>query len=138
VLRIYCCCNCIFYNEAVPVVDGNVFGFCLAMMRDIVQASAKRNSLLWLSKSCQRQPCHFNQAIMEFGALQCVPKSPWLQYLYFNESCAALQKQSRSVACKVKNWKLGIDTYCLLKTKLEILSRKERIKNLHNLYEFLW
>jgi A/G-specific adenine glycosylase len=24
--------------------------------------------------NAKRQPCYFNQAIMEFGALQCVPK----------------------------------------------------------------
>jgi A/G-specific adenine glycosylase len=42
---------------------------------DIALASAKKIAA-WLSIDAKRQSCYFNQAIMEFGALQCVPKSP--------------------------------------------------------------
>jgi A/G-specific adenine glycosylase len=38
-------------------------------------------------------PATFNQAIMEFGALQCVPKNPNCSACIFNSSCAALQKK---------------------------------------------
>jgi hypothetical protein len=40
---------------------------------DIALASAKEFAALAF-KLMPRQSCYFNQAIMEFGALQCVPK----------------------------------------------------------------
>ena len=54
-------------------------------------------------------PATFNQAIMEFGALQCVPKNPDCAVCVFNESCAALQKKKvellpvKSKKVKVRN-----------------------------------
>ena len=37
-------------------------------------------------------PGDFNQAVMEFGALQCTPKNPDCANCLFNESCYALRK----------------------------------------------
>jgi A/G-specific adenine glycosylase len=48
-----------------------------------------------------KQSCYFNQAIMEFGALQCVPKSPNC-ICVFNDSCAALQKKVDQLPVKSK------------------------------------
>jgi A/G-specific adenine glycosylase len=74
---------------------------------------------------------------MEFGALQCVPKSR-LQYLYFNESCAAAKKQSRSVACKVQKLKVRNRYFNYLVLEDETgynCPEKKRIKEF-GLYEF--
>jgi A/G-specific adenine glycosylase len=59
---------------------------------DIALASAKEFALAFRIDA-KRQSCYFNQAIMEFGALQCVPKSPNCGVCVFNDSCAALQKK---------------------------------------------
>jgi A/G-specific adenine glycosylase len=68
------------YNEPVAVVDGNVFRVLaryFGIATDIAGNSAKKefetlaNNLIPKDK-----PAEFNQAIMEFGALQCVPKNP--------------------------------------------------------------
>jgi A/G-specific adenine glycosylase len=67
-----------------------VSGFVSLFWCEIAQASPKE-LLLWLSNWCQRQPATFNQAIMEFGALQCVPKSQIA--VLFLTSCAALQRK---------------------------------------------
>lgn len=84
------------YNEVVPVVDGNVFRVLsrfLDVETDIAQASAKKEfAALAFELMPKDKPAIFNQAIMEFGALQCVPKSPDCGSCVFNESCAALQK----------------------------------------------
>ncbi|MBC5837944.1 A/G-specific adenine glycosylase [Flavobacterium muglaense] len=84
------------YNEVVPVVDGNVFRVLsrfLDVETDIAQASAKKEfAALAFELMPKDNPAIFNQAIMEFGALQCVPKSPDCGSCVFNESCAALQK----------------------------------------------
>ena len=85
------------YNEVVPVVDGNVFRVLsryFDIETDIASASAKKEfSAIALELIPKDNPALFNQAIMEFGALQCVPKSPNCSDCIFNQSCAALQKK---------------------------------------------
>ena len=76
------------YNEAVPVVDGNVFRVLsryFDVETDIAQASAKKEFVaLAFEVMPKDNPAIFNQAIMEFGALQCVPKSPDCSICIFN------------------------------------------------------
>ena len=85
------------YNEAVPVVDGNVFRVLsryFDIETDITLASAKKEfAALAHELMPKNDPATFNQAIMEFGALQCVPKSPDCKVCVFNSSCLALQKK---------------------------------------------
>jgi A/G-specific adenine glycosylase len=101
------------YNEVVPVVDGNVFRVLsryFDVETDIALASAKKEfAALAFELMPKDNPATFNQAIMEFGALQCVPKSPNCSICVFNESCAALQKKKvdqlpvKSKKIKVRN-----------------------------------
>jgi A/G-specific adenine glycosylase len=101
------------YEEAVPVVDGNVFRVLSRYFNietDIALASAKKEfAALAFELMPKDNPATFNQAIMEFGALQCVPKSPNCGICVFNESCAALQKKKvdqlpvKSKKIKVRN-----------------------------------
>lgn len=111
------------YNEAVPVVDGNVFRVLSRYFdidTDIAAASAKKEFAALAfelmpkdtggeAELSEANPAIFNQAIMEFGALQCVPKSPNCSICVFNESCAALQKKKidqlpyKSKKIKVRN-----------------------------------
>ncbi|AWI24870.1 A/G-specific adenine glycosylase [Flavobacterium pallidum] len=84
------------YNEAVPVVDGNVFRVLARYFdidTDIASADAKKSFQKLASELMPKEsPAMFNQAIMEFGALQCVPKNPDCSVCVMNQSCAALQK----------------------------------------------
>ena len=101
------------YNEPVPVVDGNVFRVLsryFDMETDIAVASAKKEfAALAFELMPKDKPAIFNQAIMEFGALQCVPKNPNCNVCVFNTSCAALQKKKvdqlpvKSKKLKVRN-----------------------------------
>ena len=101
------------YNEAVPVVDGNVFRVLsryFDVETDIASASAKKEfAALAFELMPKDNPAIFNQAIMEFGALQCVPKNPNCGVCVFNTSCAALQKKKvdqlpvKSKKLKVRN-----------------------------------
>lgn len=85
------------YNEVVPVVDGNVFRVLsryFDVETDIASATAKKEFTALANELIPKDnPAFFNQAIMEFGALQCVPKNPNCQVCVFNDSCAALQKK---------------------------------------------
>lgn len=143
------------YNEAVPVVDGNVFRVLsryFDIETDIAQASAKKEfSALAFelmpketrgkAELSEANPAIFNQAIMEFGALQCVPKSPNCGICVFNESCAALQKKKvdqlpvKSKKVKVRN--RYFNYLVVADEKDNTIIQKRTAKGIwHNLYEF--
>jgi A/G-specific adenine glycosylase len=143
------------YNECVPVVDGNVFRVLsryFDIETDIAMASAKKEFAALAfelmpkdtrggDERSEANPALFNQAIMEFGALQCVPKSPNCGICVFNESCAALQKKKvdqlpvKSKKLKVRN---RFFNYLVVEDEKEnTLIQKRTAKGIwHNLYEF--
>ena len=133
------------YNEVVPVVDGNVFRVLSRYFdidTDIAQASAKKEfAALAFELMPKANPATFNQAIMEFGALQCVPKSPNCSICVFNESCVALQKNKvnqlpvKSKKLKVRNRYFN---YLVVADEMEnTIIQKRTDKGIwQNLYEF--
>lgn len=133
------------YDEAVPVVDGNVFRV-LARYFDIesdiaLPVTKKEFAELASELMPKDNPAIFNQAIMEFGALQCVPKSPNCMVCVFNESCAALQKKKvADLPVKLKKTKVTnrFFNYLVLEDALgNTLIQKRIAKGIwHNLYEF--
>ena len=133
------------YNEVVPVVDGNVFRVLsryFDIETDIAAASAKKEfAALAFELMPKEQPAIFNQAIMEFGALQCVPKSPNCGICIFNESCTALQKKKVD-QLPVKSKKLKVRkryfNYLVVTDELgNTIIQKRTAKGIwHNLYEF--
>jgi len=133
------------YNEAVPVVDGNVFRVLsryFGIESDIaLPATKKEFTELAFELMPKDNPAIFNQAIMEFGALQCVPKSPDCSICVFNESCVALQKRKVEVL-PVKSKKVKVTNrffnYLILEDAVgNTLIRKRASKGIwHNLYEF--
>lgn len=81
------------FDERVPVLDGNVQRVVarLLAMEQPVDKPAGKNLLLsvlneWISGV---PPAIFNQAMMEFGALQCTPQKPPCEACVLRESCAA-------------------------------------------------
>lgn len=133
------------YNEVVPVVDGNVFRVLsryFDIETDIASTSAKKEfAALAFELMPKNNPALFNQAIMEFGALQCIPKSPNCSVCVFNSSCAALQKKKvgqlpvKSKKLKVKNRYFN---YLVVADDNEnTIIQKRTAKGIwHNLYEF--
>lgn len=133
------------YNEAVPVVDGNVFRVLARYFdieTDIAQASAKKEfAALAFELMPKDEPAIFNQAIMEFGALQCVPKNPDCVSCVFNESCAALQKKKvDQLPVKLKKLKVKnryFNYIMLSDAEGKTLIQKRTTKGIwYNLYEF--
>ena len=133
------------YDECVAVVDGNVFRVLsryFDIETDIAQACAKKEfAALAFELMPKDNPATFNQAIMEFGALQCVPKSPNCSICVFNESCAALQKKKvdrlpvKSKKIKVRNRYFN---YIVANDENENTLIQKRISKgiWQNLYEF--
>jgi A/G-specific adenine glycosylase len=133
------------YNEPVAVVDGNVFRVLSRYFdidTDIALASAKKEfAALAQELMPKNNPATFNQAIMEFGALQCVPKNPDCGCCIFNDSCVALQKNKVSVL-PIKSKKLKIRNryfnYLVVSDQNQnTIIQKRTDKGIwHNLYEF--
>jgi A/G-specific adenine glycosylase len=81
------------YDECVPVLDGNVqrvVSRVLAMEEPVDKPLGKAaiNKVLqeWIDP---QNPAFFNQAIMEFGALQCTPKKPNCEVCPLKTACLA-------------------------------------------------
>ena len=82
------------YRLPYATVDGNVFRV-LARLFDVdlpidVGEGKKYFTALAQSLLDERRPDLFNQAMMEFGALQCVPKSPDCECCPLNGKCLGL------------------------------------------------
>ena len=132
------------FNEAVPAIDGNVnrvlsryFGVHIPVdsakgkqiIKDLANAIIDR-----------KQPALFNQALMEFGALQCVPGMPDCASCPLSGSCVALEK-GVILELPVKKAKLRIErryfNYIVIDNAGETLLQKRTAKGIwRNLYEF--
>ncbi len=86
----------ICYNEATPVVDGNVYRVLSRYfgIETPINSTAgiKEFKKLAIELMDHNEPANYNQAIMEFGALQCKPKNPYCIVCPLNDSCEALKK----------------------------------------------
>ena len=133
------------YDEDVAVVDGNVFRVLsryYGLEDDISQPKTKKqfqslaNSILPQGKAAV-----FNQAIMEFGAIQCIPKSPNCSACIFNSNCFALQKNKvhelpiKTKKNKIKNRYLN---YIIVKDNANNFLLEQRNENdiWKNLFQF--
>lgn len=132
-------------NEPVAVVDGNVFRVLSRVFNveyDISQNSTKKYFIELATKVLSKsQPNVHNQAIMEFGALQCVPKSPNCLACVFNDSCEAYKlKKVSELPVKSKKIKVAkrFLNYILVKDTLDNYEMNKRTENgiWKNLFEF--
>lgn len=129
------------FDEAKAVVDGNVFRVLsrvFAVETDIA-SSAARGVFTELAQSLipTEDPAGFNQAIMEFGALQCTP-APDCSICPLRISCAAYSTHRiaelpiKSKKTKVKEIQMD---YLVIEQNGQILVR-ERVEN--GIWKGLW
>ena len=83
----------ISFREKVAVVDGNVFRV-LARIFGVTEDILSNQGRVVFSKLANElipaeNPDIFNQAMMEFGALQCTPKNPACEVCIFKKQCFA-------------------------------------------------
>ena len=89
----------IAFDIPVAVVDGNVFRvlaryFGIATPIDTTAGKKEFNALAQSLLPAQpKETSAYNQAIMDFGALQCTPKTPRCQQCPLQESCVALRER---------------------------------------------
>ncbi|NHN26658.1 A/G-specific adenine glycosylase [Flavobacterium jejuense] len=133
------------YNEPVAVVDGNVFRVLsrvFGITSDIAIANTKKEfQQLAQELLPEKYPALFNQAIMEFGALQCVPKSPNCPTCVFNDSCFALEKKCVA-ELPIKSKKIKVThryfNYVIIRDSSDgfVVVKREGKGIWFNLYEF--
>lgn len=132
------------YDMPCAVVDGNVYRVLsrwLGITEPIDTGRGKKvfaelaDELLEKSASAL-----YNQAIMDFGAVQCVPSSPSCLFCPLSESCVALQKGLVDVL-PVKQHKTKVSTryfiyFYVRAGAYTFLHKREAGDIWHNLYEF--
>ena len=132
------------FNQPYPVVDGNVYRvlsryFGIKTPIDSTKGkkefSKKANLLI-----SRKEPGTYNQAIMEFGALQCVPQNPDCNKCPLQKSCIAFSKDMVDllpIKSKKGKTRTRYFNYLVMKRNGKILIKK-RIENdiWKNLYDF--
>ncbi len=125
------------------VLDGNVIRvlsriFGIQTPFDITEGKKKFQKLAQelLDK---KNPAEYNQAIMEFGALQCVPKSPKCNDCPIVNDCIAFNTNTVSLL-PVKSKKLKVKSrflhFLVVNKNNEVLIRKRNSGIWQGLYEF--
>ncbi|GAB3564109.1 A/G-specific adenine glycosylase [Spirosoma luteolum] len=84
------------FGERVPVVDGNVYRVLarvFGITDDITTTGARKTFAALAHELIQpaADPATYNQAIMEFGAIQCTPVSPDCLLCPLQQACVAFQ-----------------------------------------------
>lgn len=133
------------YEEKVPVLDGNVFRVVaryFGVFEDISKNSSKKIFLDILNKEIPIEyPSNFNQAMMEFGALQCTPKNPDCFNCVLSAKCYAF-KNKKVTELPVKNLKIKkknrfLNYIILQHQNTFCLKKRQNGEIWEGLYEFL-
>lgn len=135
----------ICYGEAVPVVDGNVFRLLsrfFGIGTDIASPSAKAEFRALAARYMPKgKASEFNQAMMEFGALQCVPRNPDCTVCVLRKDCTAYNTgRVNSLPVKSRKTKVTDLYFNYLVTKdargNSVVNKRTEKGIWHNLYEF--
>ena len=131
------------YSESVPVIDGNVYRV-LARLYGVetpINSNEGRKIIKQLAYESidKKNPGLYNQAIMEFGALQCMPANPKCEICPLSDACVAYHTGKVS-DLPVKNPKQKIKKryfhYFLMQYQDKIRIQQRRGKGIwQNLYE---
>lgn len=133
------------FKKPHAVVDGNVFrvlarvfGIEANIATPAGQKYFQQVANEWLDKA---NPGLYNQAIMEFGSLQCTPQSPTCHECPLSKNCKAFQNELVAVLpikSKAKPKKIRHFNYLVLKHGNRLWMRQRSSKDIwQGLFEFL-
>jgi A/G-specific adenine glycosylase len=134
------------FDQSYAVVDGNVFRVLSRVfnMETPIDSTEGKKQFTYLANELmdKNQPALFNQAIMEFGALQCVPGTPNCEICPLILNCEAF-KAKKVALLPVKKGKTKIrNRYFLYLVQFdpqkETLHLRQKTENdiWKNMYEF--
>jgi A/G-specific adenine glycosylase len=133
------------FKEPVAVVDGNVFRVLsrvFGIEKEINSVEGKKVFTTLANKLISKNfPDFHNQALMEFGALHCLPKNPSCENCDFHSKCFAAQNNLQAVLprkSKSKEARTRYFYYIVLQKGNSLLMRKREDKDIwHGLYDFI-
>jgi len=132
------------YGLPHAVVDGNVYRVLSRIfgISTAIDSTAGKKEFAALAQELldQQNPGAHNQAMMEFGALQCTPKNPDCATCPVSDQCVALRENSiQNLPFKAKKIKQQdrFFNYLVVKNQNQVLIRKRTAKGIwQNLFEF--
>jgi A/G-specific adenine glycosylase len=134
----------IAFKESVAVVDGNVFRVLARVFGIDKDIAGNGGKAFFFAKANELipkdQPDLFNQAVMEFGALHCLPQNPLCDTCVFAKTCVANQ-QGLQKMLPVKSKKLKVRNryfyYFVIRHQDKILMKQREGKDIwQGLYDF--
>lgn len=132
------------YELPNAVVDGNVYRVLSRTfgIETAIDSTAGKKEFAALAQACldKTKPSVYNQAIMDFGATHCTPKSPKCSACLMSESCIALQ-ENKVERLPYKSKKLSKKErffyYLIINVEDKVLIRKRPPGDIwQGLYEF--
>jgi len=132
------------FRDPVPSVDGNLLRVCSRLwgldtpMREKRLADDIRARLTPLIKTVN--PSHFNQALMEIGALLCKPCKPLCSKCLLARLCVAFKMKRTDElpvvkrAGKVPHYRIGVGV--VWKGRKILIARRHEVQMLGGLWEF--
>ncbi len=133
------------FGERVPVVDGNVYRVLarvFGITEDITTTGAKKTFARLADELIQQagDPATYNQAIMEFGAIQCTPVSPDCLLCPLQQACNAYQtgrQQRLPVKAKKEPVRNRYFNYLVFRQNGKLVMRERTARDIwQNLYDF--
>ena len=135
----------ICFNKVTAVVDGNVYRVLARYfgIRTPINSTKGKNEFKALAQEIidVNNPADFNQAIMEFGAIQCKPKSPDCLICPLIESCFAFKNNEIKLLPVKNKMPKPVKKYFnylvyISKHKETIIEKREGKGIWQNLYQF--
>jgi len=132
------------FDEAVAVLDGNVYRVLARLFglhADIAAPSSRKEFQALADRHIPAAaPADFNQAIMEFGAIQCTPAKPDCLFCPLQQQCWAFQHGQVAllpVKSKAKAARTRYFHYFVLRYEGQTYLRERREKDIwQGLYDF--
>lgn len=132
------------FNETVPVVDGNVYRVLSRVfgIKDDILSTAGQKKFRYLAEQLvpDGKANVYNQAIMEFGALQCTPANPACLLCPIVDTCYAYQHgKQKELPVKIKKTKVRQRYIHYLVVKMDnglLMKRREGKDIWTGLYDF--
>ena len=131
------------FNITAAVVDGNVFRVLGRLYGEDTAINSSKGKKLFQKLADDfidpEDPATHNQAIMEFGALHCIPKNPACPDCIFSQDCIAYKNDLvTKLPYKEKKTydKKRYLNYFLLESEQGVLVQKRRLGIWQGLYQF--
>lgn len=131
-------------EQPLPVVDGNVLRVVCrwqGIADDILQASTKKKVRSFLSKIIPvRYPGRFNEALMELGAIVCLPREPLCGQCPLRPGCFAF-RHGRSDLLPLKSKRAPVPVYrvalaAIVRARKVFIQQRPEKGHLGGLWEF--